>query len=249
MTKILISGCLGKMGQIIAKTITEKENCEILAGLDVKSSDEFSYPVVDDVSKLLEKPDVIVDFSHPMALPELLSYATKNNVPLVLCTTGYSISQEKQIEEASSKVAIFYSGNMSLGINLLIELSKKATSILGDDFDVEIIEKHHNQKIDAPSGTAIMIANSISDAKDNNLKYVYDRHSVRKKREKNELGIHSLRGGTIVGEHEVIFAGNDEILSIKHQALSKQIFATGAINAAVFMKGKIPRIYNMGDII
>lgn len=249
MTRILLSGCLGKMGKIISDTIKSREGCEVVAGLDVNSSNELPYPVFDDIKNVPLKPDVIIDFSHPSALNSLLSYATTNKIPIVLCTTGYSAEGESKIKKAASETAVFYSRNMSLGINLLIELSKKAATILGEGFDVEIVEKHHNQKIDAPSGTAIMIADSINSSQNNRFNYMYDRHSVRKKRDKDELGIQSLRGGTIVGEHEVVFAGNDEIITIKHQALSKQVFATGAVNAAVFMKEKPAGMYDMGDLV
>lgn len=249
MTRILISGCLGHMGRVTASTIESRNDCETVAGLDISSDDSTAFPVFKNLDELNTEIDVIVDFSNPVALKSLLAYAVRTGTPLILCTTGYSTSQEKDIKEASLSAPIFYSGNMSLGINLLIELSKKAAAVFGEGFDIEIIEKHHNQKLDAPSGTAIMIADAVSKSQGNRFGYVYDRHSVRKKRGKNELGIHSLRAGTIVGEHEIVFAGNDETLTITHQALSKQIFATGAVNAAVFMLGKPAGIYRMSDLL
>ena len=191
----------------------------------------------------------VIDFSNPAVLNGLLAYATEKKIPAVICTTGFSAEQVAQIKSASEKTAIFYSGNMSLGINLLIELAKKATQVFGCAFDVEIVEKHHNQKLDAPSGTALMIADGISEVMQQEPQYVYDRHSYRKKREKNEIGIHAVRGGTIVGEHEVIFAGHDEVLTITHQAQSKEVFAIGSINAAVYLKGKNSGMYDMSDML
>ena len=198
---------------------------------------------------LPEKPDVIIDFSHPSALDSLIGYALSTGTPLVLATTGYSDEQIEKIKKSSEQIPVFFTFNMSLGINLLVELAKKATAVLGDQFDIEIVEKHHNQKIDAPSGTAIMLANAVNDTLDNKMKYTYDRHSQRKKREKNEIGIHSIRGGTIVGEHDVIFAGRDEVITLSHQASSKEVFAVGSVNAAIFMNGKKKGLYTMADFI
>ena len=179
----------------------------------------------------------------------MLAYALENSVPCVICTTGYSQEQVAKIKAASEKTAVFYSGNMSLGINLLIELAKQATKVLGDSFDIEIVEKHHNLKVDAPSGTALMIADAVSDTLEKEPQYVYDRHSYRKKRSKNEIGIHSVRGGTIVGEHEVIFAGHDEVVTVTHQAQSKQVFAVGAVNAALFLSSQGAGMYQMSDLL
>ena len=178
----------------------------------------------------------------------MLAYAAAHRLPVVICTTGYSEEQKKQINDASKQIPIFYSGNMSLGINLIIELAKRAAAVFGEGFDIEIIEQHHNQKLDAPSGTALMIADAVAQVR-TDAEYVYDRHSYRKKRDRNEIGIHSVRGGNIVGEHEVIFAGQDEILTISHSARSKTVFAVGALNAAVFLKGKEPGMYNMSDLL
>lgn len=249
MTNIILSGCNGKMGKVIANEVSQRDDCKIVAGVDIYTQSNGDFPVYDDFSKVNETADVIIDFSNPAVLDSLLSYATAKGIPGVLCTTGYSDEQRAQIADASKKIAIFCSGNMSLGINLLIELAKKAESVFGKAFDVEIVEKHHNQKLDAPSGTALMIADGIAQQMQQEPQYVYDRHSYRKKREQNEIGIHAVRGGTIVGEHEVIFAGHDEVLTITHQAQSKEIFATGSINAAVFLNGKSAGMYNMADLL
>ncbi len=248
MVNILISGALGKMGQVVANTVKNTTNCKLVAGFDTKEQDMGFYHVYSDINAIDENIDVIIDFSNPLALDSVLSFALKNRVALVLCTTGYSKNDEDKIKEASSEIAVFYSGNMSLGVNLLIELCKKACMVLDDSFDIEIIEQHHNQKIDAPSGTALMIADAISEQR-NNSKYAYDRHSVRKKRDKNEIGIHSVRAGNIVGEHQVIFSGNDEVITISHSARSKQIFATGAVNAAKFIKGRQAGMYSMKEML
>lgn len=249
MTNIILSGCSGKMGRVIAREIAKRDDCKVVAGVDVFSDGSAEFPVYDDFSKVQEKADAIIDFSNPAVLAGLLNYAVSKNVPAVICTTGFSKEQIADIEKASKKVAIFHSGNMSLGINLLIELSKKAAEILGSAFDIEIIEKHHNQKLDAPSGTALMIADGISEVMETEPQYVYDRHSYRKKREKNEIGIHAVRGGTIVGEHQVIFAGHDEVVTLTHQAQSKEVFAIGSINAAVYLSNKAPGMYNMSDML
>lgn len=247
MTDIILNGCNSKMGAAVTKAVAERDDCRIVAGVDLYG-DNAEYKVYRSFSELDVKGDVVIDFSNPSVLDSMLSFAKDTKTPLIICTTGFSESQVAKLKEASKEVAVFYSGNMSLGINLIIELSKKAAAILGDTFDVEIIEKHHNQKIDAPSGTALMIADGISDVLADS-QYVYDRHSYRKKRDKNEIGIHAVRGGTIVGEHEVIFAGHDEIFSLKHQALSKEVFAVGAVNAAVYLKGKESGMYDMGSLL
>ena len=249
MTKIILSGCYGTMGRVIKSICDSEKDVEIVAGVDAYNAGEYNFPVFSSFDDVNVNADVIIDFSNPALIDSLINYAVTNGVPAVIATTGYDDEQLEKINNASKEVAIFFSFNMSLGINLLIELSKQATKVLGDTFDIEIIEKHHNQKIDAPSGTAIMIANAISDILEEKPMYEYDRHSKREKRPKNEIGIHSVRGGTIVGEHEVIFAGTDEIVSIKHQAMSKKIFACGAVNAAKFLAGKGAGIYSMKDII
>ncbi|MEE0930260.1 MAG: 4-hydroxy-tetrahydrodipicolinate reductase [Acutalibacteraceae bacterium] len=249
MTNIILSGCCGKMGRVIAREIEARDDCKVVAGVDIVSDSSLGFPVYDDFSKIQEDADSIIDFSNPAILKGLLAFATAKKVPVVLCTTGFLPEQVTEIKKASERTAIFYSGNMSLGINLLIELSKMAEKVLGTTFDVEIIEKHHNQKLDAPSGTALMIADGISEVMEQEPQYVYDRHSYRKKREKNEIGIHAVRGGTIVGEHQVIFAGHDEVLTLTHQAQSKEVFAIGSINAAIYLNGKKPGMYDMSDML
>lgn len=249
MTRIVLCGCNGKMGQAIVKAVSEREDCKIVAGVDIITNCGYDFPVFDDFSKIDVDADVIIDFSNPVTLDGLLKYALDNKKNAVICTTGYTKEQIAKIDEASKSIGIFRSGNMSIGINLLIDLVKKAKAILGDAFDVEIIEKHHNQKIDAPSGTALMIADGISEVAEKEPQYIYDRHSYRKKRDKNEIGIHTIRGGSIVGEHEVIFAGHDEVVSIKHQAQSKEVFAIGSINAAIFMNTVPAGAYDMNDLI
>ena len=208
-----------------------------------------SFIIYKSPNDLPEKPDVIIDYSHPSCLNKLLEYCLATGTPVVLATTGYSDDQIAQIKKASEQIPVFFSWNMSLGINLLVQLAKKATAILGNQFDIEIIEKHHNQKIDAPSGTALMIANAINETRENEMKFIYDRHSRRQKREPNEIGLHAVRGGTIVGVHEVIFAGNDETITISHSAASKAVFAEGSVNAAEFIKSKSAGLYDMGNIV
>lgn len=247
MTDIILTGCNGKMGIAVTKAVSERDDCKIVAGVDLYG-DNANYKVYRDFESIDVDADVIIDFSNPSGLRGMLEFATSKKIPAVICTTGFSEEQVDSIKAASNEIPVFYSGNMSLGINLIIELSKKAAAILGGTFDVEIIEKHHNQKIDAPSGTALMIADGISEVLTDS-QYVYDRHSYRQKRAKNEIGIHAVRGGTIVGEHEVIFAGHDEIFSLKHQALSKEVFAVGAVNAAVYLKNKTNGMYDMGKLL
>lgn len=249
MTKIAIVGCNGKMGYFVADTILNRDDCSIAFGIDAYGENKFDFDVYKTFDSITENPDVIIDFSNPASLDGMLAFAVKNCIPCVICTTGYSSEQVAQIKQAAEKTAIFYSGNMSLGINILIELAKNAAKVLGSQFDIEIVEKHHNLKVDAPSGTALMIADSISDTLENEPQYVYDRHSYRKKRAQNEIGIHSIRGGTIVGEHDVIFAGRDEVVTISHQAQSKEVFAVGAVNAAVFLKDKKSGMYDMSDLL
>jgi 4-hydroxy-tetrahydrodipicolinate reductase len=248
MLKILLSGCSGKMGKVIANMVTTSDACEIVAGIDIAKYDA-TFPIYNAPFDFSGKADVIIDFSHPACLTKLLDYAKSTKTPIVVATTGLSSSQIEELKETSKTVAVFFSANMSLGVNLIIELVKKSAALLGDGFDIEIIEKHHNQKIDAPSGTALMIADELSASLPYKSNYVYDRHNQRKKREKKEIGIHAVRGGTIVGEHEVIFAGTDEIISISHSAMSKEIFATGAIKAAKYLSNKQKGLYNMSNMI
>ena len=248
MTEIVLNGCNGKMGMAVSRLIAERDDCKIVAGVDINNSVPRDFPVFSNI-KEVEKGDVIIDFSHPSCLSDLLEYAVTNKTPVVVATTGLSDADIDNIKSASKCVAVFFTFNMSLGINLLVELSKTASRILGDKFDVEIIEKHHNQKLDAPSGTAIMIANAIDDAKENKMQFEFDRQSKRQKRTKNEIGIHSVRGGTIVGDHDVIFAGTDEVITFSHTAYSKAVFGKGAIQAAKFLKGKGPGHYQMSQVI
>ncbi len=248
MTKVIITGCSGKMGASLINAAASREDIEIIGGIDIVEPVNAKFEYAKTFSELKCSADVIVDFSNPVVLDSMLEYAVEKNIPVVICTTGYSEEQKKKIFAASEKIAVFYSGNMSLGINLIIELAKKAAAVFGDSFDVEIVEQHHNQKLDAPSGTALMIADAISEVK-TDAEYVYDRHSYRKKRDKKEIGIHSVRGGNIVGEHEVIFAGQDEVLTISHSAHSKTVFAVGALNAAVYLKNKGAGMYNMSDLL
>lgn len=247
MIKILLNGCLGKMGQAVEACVNSRDDVIISAGVDIADGDR-TYPVYTCFVDVEEKADVILDFSNPLVLDDMLDYAVGHHTPVIICTTGFSDAQVQKIKDTAKEIPVFYSGNMSLGINMLIELSKMAVRVLSNSFDIEILEKHHNLKLDAPSGTAIMIADAIAKEKKDS-QYVYDRHAYRKKREKNEIGIHSVRGGTIVGEHEVIFAGHDEVLSIKHTAQSKGVFAAGAVNAAVFLKDKSAGLYDMGDLL
>lgn len=255
MTNILLCGICGKMGHAVVRAAQEKNDISIAAGYDIKQSADFDIPVYTDLDNLkadkevMQKIDAIVDFSHPSMTDSIIEFATENKLPAVICTTGLSSEQMSKINAASEKTAMFFSANMSLGVNLLIDLVQRAAKVLEDNFDIEIIEKHHNQKLDAPSGTAIAIADAISDAVSYEPEYTYDRHSVRRKRGKTEIGISSLRGGTIVGEHSVIFAGCDEVIELKHTATSKEVFAVGAIKAAAFIKDLKPGMYSMKDLI
>lgn len=249
MTKIILFGCNGRMGQVVSRLAESMDDVEIVCGIDINEVQKNNYPVYKDPYDFKGKADAIIDFSHPDMLGTLLNFAVTRKIPAVIATTGLLKKQIEALRLASLDVAIFYSANMSLGVNLLIELVKNATCALGDDFDIEIIEKHHNQKIDAPSGTALAIADAIAEASASPMEYTYDRHSVRKKRSKNEIGIHAIRGGTIVGEHEVIFAGKDEIITIKHTAMSREIFASGAIKAAKYISTKKNGLFNMKDLV
>ncbi len=249
MTNIILSGCNGKMGRVITRLAEEDSECRITAGIDINDFLENEYPVFTDAASCDAQGDVIIDFSHPSALSGVLALAQKRNIPIIVATTGLSEEQKAEMTKSAEKIPVFFSANMSLGINLLIALAKKATAILEGNFDIEILEKHHNQKIDAPSGTALAIADGISEVLSIAPEYVYDRHSVRKKRTKREIGIHSVRGGSIVGEHEVIFAGQDEVITLAHQATSKEVFAVGSIKAAKFIKDKPVGMYDMNDLI
>lgn len=247
--KILISGANGKMGHAVAAAVSGREDCVVSAGVDLYTKQYADFPIFEKLSDVAEKPDVVIDFSNPAILDDLLDYCMLNGVPCVLATTGYNEEQIAKIKKAANSIPVFFSFNMSLGINLLVQLAKKAVSILGGQFDIEIVEKHHNQKIDAPSGTAIMLADAINDELDNQYHYVYDRHSKRQKREAKEIGMHAIRGGTIVGEHDIIFAGHDEVITLSHSAASKEVFAVGAVNAAVFLAKQDAGMYDMSQLM
>lgn len=237
------------MGRVITACVSERVDCKIVAGFDINTERHAGYPVYANPSNCQIEADVIIDFSHPSALDSVLVYAFEYKTPVVVATTGLMEDQVAEVRKLSDFIPIFYSGNMSLGISLVTELARKAATVLGNNFDIEIIEKHHNQKIDAPSGTALMLADAMSESLDYKSKYVYDRHAVRQKRSKQEIGISSVRGGTIVGEHEILFAGHDEMISISHTALSKEIFAVGAINAGLFLTSRKPGLYCMSDLV
>jgi len=248
--KVIISGCNGRMGQVVTRMCEQAGDMEIVAGFDVFTEKKNDYPVYGDPMEFAGKADVIIDFSNPSALDGLLGYAKRSATPVIFCTTGYSPEQLDAIKAASETVPMFKSGNMSVGVNLLCNLVSKAAAVLGSNFDVEIIEKHHRTKVDAPSGTAIMLADAAAASLPHESEYVYERQSVRQARGKNEIGISSIRGGTIVGEHSVIFAGTDEIVELKHTATSREVFANGAVTAARFMAGVTePRMYDMTDAL
>lgn len=237
------------MGQVITRLAEQYDDLQITAGYDISNSGKSGYPVFTDLKSFDSEADVIIDFSNPAALEGLLNFAIERKLPIIVATTGLSPAQRNSLQAASQRIPVFFSANMSLGVNLVIDLVKKAARLLESNFDIEIIEKHHNQKLDAPSGTALAIADSINEVLEQKHEYVYDRHSRRKKRSNAEIGIHAVRGGTIVGEHSVIFAGNDEIIEINHMAMSKDIFGTGALRAARFIFGKKPGLYDMNDLI
>lgn len=247
MTKIILSGCMGRMGKAITNIVAESQDAEIVCGFDITDGD-CGYPVYSDYSSVSVDADVMIDFSHPSNLSNLLTYAQKNRLPVVVATTGLTEDQKKELADAAKIVPVFFSANMSLGINLLIRLAKQAAKILEGSFDIEIIEKHHNKKIDAPSGTALAIADGISQSLSEKPEYIYERHSVRKPRSKNEIGLHAVRGGTIVGEHEVLFAGPDELITLAHSAQSREVFAQGAVRAAMFLSKKNAGFYTMDDL-
>ncbi len=250
MLKIIVSGCNGHMGQSVVGICSGRQDMEIVAGFNRTPIKKNGFPVYSEPMEYGGPADAIVDFSNPANLKSLLSYSVKRQIPVVLCTTGYSDDQLRQIDDASKQVPVFKSGNMSLGINLMLNLVRRAASVLGEDFDIEIIERHHRRKVDAPSGTAIMIADAAAQALPYEPVNIFERHSVRQKRGDHEIGISSVRGGTIVGEHEIVFAGNDELLEIKHSALSREVFANGAVVAAKYISGiKKPGLYNMDDAL
>ncbi len=250
MLKILISGCNGHMGQVVAQICREADDVEVAAGFDLLGQEREDFPVYSSPAAFQGQADALIDFSSPAALPALLELGKAKHIPLVLATTGYSAEQLAAIDAAARQVPIFRSGNMSLGVNVLCELVSKAAAALGDGFDIEIVERHHRRKVDAPSGTALMLAQAAAESLPYEPEYVYERQSVRKPRQAREIGISSVRGGGIVGDHEVIFAGRDEVIELKHSAMSREVFASGALRAARFLAGvKTPGLYSMADLV
>ena len=250
MVKILMHGCNGKMGRMITEIVKNEEDAVIAAGVDKFTGNPNDYLVFEEITQCDVDVDVVIDFSNAGAVDELLDYCVKKSLPVVLCTTGLSDEQLKKVDECSEKIAVLKSANMSMGINLLLKLLKDAAKVLAPaGYDIELVEKHHNQKLDAPSGTALALADSINEAMGNEYEYVYDRSQVRKKRDAKEIGISAVRAGTIVGEHEVIFAGTDEVIEFKHTAYSRSVFAKGAVEAGKFLAGQPAGMYDMGDVI
>ena len=250
MVKIIMHGCNGHMGQVISGIVEKDPDAEIVAGIDIADQGKNSYPVFTDIDACQVEADAIIDFSSAKATDKLLEYSAARQIPVVLCSTGLSQEQLAKVEETSRKVAVLKSANMSLGINTLLKLVQDAAKVLAAaGFDMEIVEKHHRLKLDAPSGTALALADSINEAMDNQYHYVYDRSQKREKRDDKEIGISAVRGGTIVGEHEIIFAGQDEVNEFKHTAYSKAIFGKGAVEAAKFLAGKPAGRYDMSDVI
>ena len=250
MIKILMHGCNGKMGRMITEIVKNDSDVEIVAGVDKYTAVPNDYPVFESIAACDVDADAVIDFSNAGAVDKLLDYCTEKKLPVVLCTTGLSEEQLKKVKESSEKIAILKSANMSMGINLLLKLLKDAAKVLAPaGYDIELVEKHHNQKLDAPSGTALALADSMNEALNNEYNYVYDRSQVRQKRDAKEIGISAVRAGTIVGEHEVLFAGTDEVIEFKHTAYSRSVFAKGAVEAAKFLAGKEKGMYDMGDVI
>ena len=250
MTRIIMSGCSGRMGRVITGLVNEDKDAEIVAGIDVVDDGTLGYPVYSSPAEVDVEADVIIDFSSPKVTGAILDYAVKNNVPVVLCTTGFSDEQLAEIKETSAKVAILKSANMSLGINTVINMLKVAAGVFCPaGFDVEIVEQHHHNKLDAPSGTALALADAVNEAAGGEYEYIYDRSDRREKRSPKELGISAVRAGSIPGTHDVIFAGPDEVVEVKHIAYSRSIFGNGAISAAKFLSGKPAGMYSMEDVI
>lgn len=250
MVRVIMHGCNGRMGRVITKMTNEDENIEIVAGVDPFDGVTNDYPVFKSIEECNIEADVVIDFAAKSAVENLLSYCVSKKLPLVLCTTGLDALELKKVEEASTEIPVLKSANMSLGINLIMKILKEYSSLLAEEgYDIEIVEKHHNQKKDAPSGTALALADAINEATADNFQYTYDRHEKLAKRDKLEIGISSVRGGTIVGEHEVIFAGEDEVITFEHTAYSRSLFAKGAVSAAKFLAGKPAGYYSMQDVI
>lgn len=249
MTKIILRGCNGHMGRVISEIVSNDDNAEIVAGIDITENPLAGYPIYTSLADVKEDADVVIDFSTPKGIKELLADGKKKDIPMVLCSTGYTEEEVEYIIKESEEMTILRSANMSLGVNTIMKLLRIATDVLAEDFDIEIVEKHHNLKKDAPSGTALALADVINEELDEKYEYVYDRSARSEKRPKKEIGISAVRGGTIVGEHSVIYAGLDEVIEIKHTAFSKDVFGKGAVNAAKFLAGKPHGLYNMQDVI
>ena len=250
MVRVIMHGCNGVMGQVITGMAKDMEGLTIVAGIDLKNDKENGYPVYASLEECKEEADAVVDFASPKAADHLMDFCAEKKLGLVLCTTGLSEEQIKKVKETAEKTAVLRSANMSLGVNLLLKLVQEAAKVLASSgFDIEIVEKHHNQKIDAPSGTAMALADAINQAMEERYHYVYDRSQVHEKREKTEIGIHAVRGGNIVGEHDVIFAGRDEVIELTHRATSREVFAVGAVKAAKFLAGKPAGLYTMKEVL
>jgi len=250
MIRIIIHGCMGRMGQVLTATAAAAPDIEAVAGIDLLSGEGgMEYPVFPGLEKCTVPADVVVDFSSPKALPSLLKGVLEKKIPLIIATTGHNQEDKAAVAEASQTVPIFLTANMSLGVNLLSEMAQKAATVLGESFDIEIIERHHNQKKDAPSGTALLLADSINEVFLQGKNYVYGRHGREALRQRSELGIHAIRGGTVVGEHEIVFAGKDELVELRHSAASRRIFALGALEAVRYLLGKPPGLYSMKEMI
>ena len=250
MVRVIMHGCNGRMGRVITELIAADSQVEIVAGIDTFTGISNTYPVYETISQCQETADVVIDFSNAAAIDGLLEYCEAKNLPVVLCSTGLSEEQLEKVEKTAEKIAILKSANMSMGINLLCKLLQNAAKVLGRaGYDIELVERQHNQKLDAPSGTALALADAVNDALNQEYHYVYDRSQERRKREEKEIGISAVRGGTIVGEHEVIFAGIDEVIEFKHTAYSRSVFGKGAVEAAKFLAGKKPGMYGMSDVI
>lgn len=250
MTKFIMHGCNGAMGQVITRLAKEDPEVEIVAGIDINDRMDNGYPVFTNIQDCTVEADVIVDFSVAKAVDSVIDFAVERQMPLVLCTTGLSEDQLVRVEAAGKKVAVLRSANMSLGVNTVFKLAAIGAQVLAQaGYDIEIVEKHHNLKLDAPSGTALAIADAMNAVLNKEYVYKLDRSQERRRREKKEIGIQAVRGGNIVGEHEVFFCGPDEVIEIKHTAYSKGIFAKGAIAAAAYLKGKAPGMYTMSDVI
>lgn len=249
MTAIILSGSNGRMGQVLQKLIARNPQLQIVAGIDRASNHESPFPVYQDPKEVKETADVVIDFSHYTAVPELLNFCNSKQLPVVVATTGLDSDTKVLLKEAAEKIPVFYSANMSLGINVLIKALRSITPALEDSFDIEIVEKHHNQKKDAPSGTALLLADSINEACETPKEYIYGRHGNDVENKRSQMGIHAVRGGTIPGEHSVLYAGDDEIIELTHTALSRDIFANGALKAALFLAKQTPGLYSMENLL